>query len=110
MLPVTPSTMVFPAKRAAGARGTRLEVFTRLRRLGVIYHDAQVLLDLVRIFTGHVRQGQPFKLALPLLARFLDGLASLLPDQERRLALEHLFQRNRRRLGVLGCDQRPGAL
>src|SRR5438876_840065 len=80
MLPVTPSTMVFPAKRAAGARGVRLVVFTRLRRLGVVHDDAQVLLDLVRVFTAHVRQGQPFKLALPLLARFLHGLAGLLPD------------------------------
>src|SRR2546422_4971262 len=66
MLPVTPSTMVSPAKRAAGARGVRLVVFTRLRRLGVVHDDAQVLLDLVRVFTAHVRQGQPFKLALPL--------------------------------------------
>src|SRR2546425_9159131 len=80
MLPVTPSTMVFPVNRAADARGLRLVDFTRLRRLGVVHDDAQVLLDLVRVFTAHVRQGQPFQLALPLLARFLHGLAGLLSD------------------------------
>src|SRR5260370_33783297 len=98
MLPVTPSTMVFPVKREAGTGGMRLVVFTRLRRLGVVHDDAQVLLDLIRVFTGHVRQGQPFKLALPLLARFLHGLAGLPPAPELPLALPYRLQRRRRRM------------
>src|SRR5512132_1794098 len=99
MLPVTPRTMVLPSV-----------VFTRLRRLGVVHDDAQVFLDLVRIFPRHVHRRQPFELPLPLFAGFLHGLARVFACHELHFALEHFIQRDRRRLGVLGGHQGTGPL